>query len=46
MPASKTLTGTLEFTFVDNGTDQSMYLLIGRQQVYQEDRYAFFYQGI
>ncbi len=47
VPASKTLTGTLEFTFVDNGTDQSMYFVDWPTTgVSRRSLSAFFYRGI
>lgn len=47
VPASKTLTGTLEFTFVDNGTDQSMYYLDWPDSgVTKRSLDAFLYRGV
>jgi hypothetical protein len=47
IPSNKTLNGTLEFTFVDNGTDQSMYFVDWPQEgVSQRLLYAFLHQGV
>ncbi|OQC09786.1 MAG: hypothetical protein BWX74_00859 [Tenericutes bacterium ADurb.Bin087] len=46
IPASKTLSGTIEFTFVDNGTDQSMYFIDWPTTgVSKRQMYAHFYRG-